>query len=145
MLSSDEDEYGRIKKHKQPFSPQKKCTFDFKGKLVNVYDPVIPKSVNQMIEPKLKVKDFVDDGSVYTDGQSVAASGRKSKAQSGITTPAIKLKKAKSTLDDKITTKDVKLNENFLASGKDPYKNISKTYEEDLNVYYCSSEALRRQ
>ena len=46
MVSSDEDEYGRIKKHKQPFSPNKKVTFDYKGKLVNVHDPVIPKSVN---------------------------------------------------------------------------------------------------
>ena len=77
MMSSDEDENGRIKKHKQPFSPNRKVTFDYQGNLMNVNDPTFGKNVNQQIVPRSTIKDFGEDGSLYsgeTRRKSVAGS-----------------------------------------------------------------------
>ena len=146
MMSSDEDEHGRIKKHKQPFSPTKRVTFDYSGKLVNVHDPVIPKSVNQAVNPGVKVKDYIEDGSVYSgEGRSAQTtrSGAKKKGGSpSKTSPnATTNKKMKKqvSLDAQITSKDLKLNDAFKPA--DAYKNMTKLYEEDLNNTYCLREA----
>ena len=66
MMSSDEDENGRIKKHKQPFSPNRKVTFDYQGNLMNVNDPTFGKNVNQQIVPRSTIKDYGEDGSVLS-------------------------------------------------------------------------------
>lgn len=78
MMSSDEDENGRIKKHKLPFSPVRKVTFDYNGKLINVNEPTFAKP--QQIKPIANIKDYIDEGgSVYSGDTRKAASGKNSR------------------------------------------------------------------
>ena len=120
MMSSDEDENGKMKKHKMPFSPTKRVTFDTKGKLLNVHEPVIPKSVNTLVNPGVKIKDyFIDeDGSVYSgQNRSVAASAKTNRSANkkpkspNATAKKKKVQGSQGSLDDNITAKVCDVNQ----------------------------------
>ena len=93
---------------------------------MNVNEPYIPKHVNALVAPGIKVKDYIEDGEVLSGGRSAQASAAVSQRSGAKKVPGspIKIKKTKINLDASITAKDLKLDEAF--ASRDYYKNMTK-------------------